>query len=241
MIFIGDIHGQLKAYNRIVKSADATLQVGDFGFGWFGPNENKFIDQVSLDHKFIRGNHDDPKVAKEQKTYLGDFGFLPDQNLFYLSGAWSFDWYLRTPNVDWWIDEELSIEEFEKAYNLYVESKPRIVVTHDCPVMQFVTNLQQHSPINQNSVILSETHFMSRHGRSPLTNFQLQKFFDGWQPELWIHGHHHKMVDCQLDNTRFVCLPALWNNSPKLSVLKIDNLNWNSPFNEPINAKIVNV
>ncbi|MGY8690848.1 MAG: hypothetical protein ACKVHP_24310 [Verrucomicrobiales bacterium] len=42
-----------------------------------------------------------PLVCRSNPRYLGEFGFSED-GLFWLSGAWSIDWQLRTEGVSWW-------------------------------------------------------------------------------------------------------------------------------------------
>ena len=69
MRFIGDVHGKWKKYKRIIKDCDASIQVGDLGLGFVrkhGWSAGQIYSNpphyamVKGDHKFIRGNHDNP-------------------------------------------------------------------------------------------------------------------------------------------------------------------------------------
>jgi len=50
------------------------------------------LPELPPEHKFIRGNHDDPKFCREHPNYLGNFGYLPDDELFFVSGAQTASW-----------------------------------------------------------------------------------------------------------------------------------------------------
>jgi len=123
--------------------------------------------------------------------YLGEFGMIGD--LFFASGAWSIDRAWRTEGIDWWQDEELSAAQMREAFELYVEKKPRVVVTHDAPSSLF----EKGGP-------------MALADFSPSATAQfLERCFEEHQPELWIFGHHHRSRDFELRGTRFRCLDEL--------------------------------
>lgn len=185
LTLIGDVHGHFKAYESICEKHDRTLQVGDFGIGFGEPPD------CGDRHLFIRGNHDHPQHAREHPRYLGDYGYLKEDKLFYLSGAFSIDRQWRTPGYDWWFDEELSEKELQLALWLYWEAKPEVVVTHMLPhrIQQRIFHFKPAYPC-----------------RTSLTLDAMWKYH---QPRIWVCGHYHKAVDHAIGATRFVVLPEL--------------------------------
>lgn len=204
MLLIGDAHGLFMDYRMIVKSwamvgIKKSLQLGDFGLGFPSTriNSQSFIEGIEGDHKFIRGNHDDPDFCRKDKNYAGDFGIIEGSyiddyfhKLFFISGARSIDSDWRTPGLDWWPDEQLSDEELCDAVNLYNEEKPAIVCSHDCPTIV----LQQLYP----------------HRTLPTRTSQaMDIMFMSYKPSYWIFGHHHMSWRKNIDGCWFICLNEL--------------------------------
>lgn len=149
--FHGDTHGG--------EIMPCDYHVGDVGFG--------FAD-VDPQCKFIRGNHDNPKIAREHKNYLGDYGF--DGTIFFVSGGQSRDRHSRTIGVDWWDDEQLSYDDLRAAIGLYAKLKPEIVMTHEPP--SCVYGIMGYTSYSQ-------------------TSCALQAMVNIHKPRLWIYGHNH--------------------------------------------------
>ena len=188
--FIGDIHGDLEAWKFLINedNYDCTIQVGDFGAGFVRVPDEKEID---LKHKFIRGNHDDPQVCKESPRWIPDGTFWPELLMMFVGGAYSIDKEYRTIGVDWWEDEELSYQELEKMINLYINYKPRVMVTHDFP----------HS--------VAEKLFRGMGGypiKATRTSYALDKMLWEHKPEIHLGGHWHEPKDEIINGTRFICL-----------------------------------
>jgi predicted phosphodiesterase len=189
---IGDVHGKYDRYYKIVRQTERypyTVQLGDFGF--------KYTTLDKLDpnnHKIIAGNHDNYHILPRYPHYLGDYGnsIVGGIEFFYYRGAYSIDRQYRTVGIDWWENEQLSIDEFMKARQLYRETKPRIVITHDCPQNIAVTMLNPGDRIYEN-----------------MTGWALNELFNIHQPDLWIFGHWHDSRTIQYGNTKFVCLDEL--------------------------------
>jgi len=180
MYFIGDIHGTFPVYLNIVSRLEGeSIQVGDMGI-----KSNCDLPQLAGNHKFIRGNHDDPELCRRHPNYLGDFGVR--DGMFFVGGAHSPDEGKRHVMVDWWPDEELTWKQWNDCVDLYSETRPDIVVTHDCPTSVAVD-------------------FFDIHGQSS-TKKGLQALFDIHQPSLWVFGHHHRSLRRRKDGTRFVCV-----------------------------------
>lgn len=96
LILIGDVHGFTKTYQKWLRQnldpSQRTLQIGDMGLGFAGVG----LHPMEENHKFFRGNHDSPEKCRAHKNYLGDYGFLEADSLFYIAGAWSIDRAYRT-------------------------------------------------------------------------------------------------------------------------------------------------
>lgn len=191
MRFIGDIHGKLFSYMPIISGASESVQVGDFGVGFLP--EYGLCDTLHADgqHKFIRGNHDDPELCKQRPGYIPDGTYDEKRDILYVGGAWSIDWKYRTPGYSWWPEEELSTTELVKMHELFVHHGPRVMVTHDCPT----------------SVAFE---FFLKGTSKPQFKTRTAEAFEGmiqrYQPEVWIFGHWHEDVDRVINGTRFICL-----------------------------------
>lgn len=189
---IGDVHGKYDRYHKIIRKKDYfpfTIQLGDFGFKY------ETLKNVDPDHhKIIGGNHDNYSQIVDIPHYLGDFGNyrLNKVKFFYYRGAYSIDRMYRTIGIDWWPEEENKIEVFMQARELYRKTKPKIVLTHDCPEFLIPHYIGFESRIFQNT-----------------TSWALQEFFNIHEPDLWIHGHYHLSRTTKFGNTTFMCLNEL--------------------------------
>lgn len=194
MIFIGDCHGKTERLQRILQGIPKetkVYQVGDMGLGF----EDVILPEQRSNFKFIRGNHDSPQACQAHPNYLGEYGYVQEDDLFYLGGGWSIDRNLRIPNVSWWADEELSVEQLEDAFALYVEKKPKIVMTHECP-----------ESIGRVLVpIIGNNHLFV----ASKTALHLQKMFEAHKPRYWVFGHWHYNKNMKIDGTLFRCVAEL--------------------------------
>jgi predicted phosphodiesterase len=188
---IGDAHGQYDRYVKMARKRDCTLQIGDLGFK-YGCLEN--LDSAS--HKIVAGNHDNYDKIVEYPHYLGDWGTcsLGGVDFFFLRGAYSIDRDQRTIGIDWWSQEEISIEAFMEARKSYRELRPKIVVTHTCPESIAPAFLQPHK---------------SHRVHITRTGWMLDELFNIHQPDLWVFGHFHISRNITEGRTRFVCLNEL--------------------------------
>ena len=192
-VLMGDIHGPAK-FPDLRKAAEGSLpviQIGDFGFGFGGDFDREaeaFLAEADGHVRFIRGNHDNPAVCRSMPGFIED-GTVEGDTMF-IGGAWSIDWQRRTKDVDWWADEEVSQEEFDRLLGVYREAKPDVMVTHDGPDCMF------------GKMFGYDRLFDTRTGR------MLSRFLNAHQPEFWIFGHHHRSAefDDVLSGTLFRCL-----------------------------------
>ena len=194
--FCGDVHGKWRSFRDLVRESPYPVrQVGDFGVGFKTEDffDQCFGDMTSEDFQFIRGNHDHPTEVHEcEPHYIPDLTVQGD--VMYLGGAFSIDYYWRTPGVNWWPDEEASVPLFEKFLKEYEEKCPRIMVTHDCP--NFLT-----AKLDPKS--------------GPYIPTRTRYYFEAaltttlHRPHVWVFGHHHKSFDQVINGTRFICLNEL--------------------------------
>lgn len=186
MIVIGDVHGKTKRYSEIVGNLkEPTIQVGDFGFEHAHRWHMAHVDPDQ--HKVLFGNHDFYPLLNAPHS-LGDYAIL-DGGIMTIRGAFSIDRANRTDGVDWFKEEELTMEKCYEAVDLFAKQKPSVVITHDCP-----TEVCNHM-----------------HGQSTKTRTDqlLQACFIQHQPELWIFGHHHRSFKMNMGGTLFLCLDEL--------------------------------
>jgi predicted phosphodiesterase len=199
---IGDIHGKTESYQNILcnlPDGQRSIQVGDLGLGFKGV----FLPELSEQHKWFRGNHDNPEKCRAHANYLGDYGYLPEDKLFWLAGAYSTDRLYRIEGISWWPDEELSIEELGKAVNLYEETKPEYVLSHECPTEAAVWILQSLGLIQGNR---RSSDANSRTAQA------LQIMYEIHQPKVWVFGHFHVDKTFHLkqnSRTEFHCVGEL--------------------------------
>lgn len=195
MKLIGDVHGKFKQYKALIREHSDTIQVGDLGLGFRRYPHGDYTqnppydEMVKANARFIRGNHDNPNVCRNHSQFIKD-GTVEDDVMF-VGGALSIDYQYRIEGYSWWKDEQLSQEEFNQVLDVYSFTRPRVMVTHDCPLS---VNIQIH------------THHYYDNSR---TQQGLQALFDVHQPEIWVHGHHHISMDHVINGTRFICLAEL--------------------------------
>ena len=189
---IGDVHGKYEHYHKIVRQTERhpyTLQIGDFGFKY---DTLKNVD--STRHLILPGNHDHYDTCYNHPHFLGDYGYtsLNRIDFFYYRGAYSIDRQYRTIGIDWWENEQVNIDQFMKARELYRDIKPEVMITHDCPQDIALQMLEPGQRAYEN-----------------ITSWALQELYNIHQPKLWFYGHWHRSVKIQHGNTQFVCLNEL--------------------------------
>lgn len=200
LLLIGDLHGKWQSYAKLLEmyQPDRSIQVGDFGWG-FAADDSLSVKDVELnmedlygEHRYFRGNHDNPAKCHAHKFCLDDLHWEPEIGLQVIAGAHSIDKAWRTPGIDWWEDEELSYDELDRAITLYEERKPSIVLTHDGPedIIPYMFPWYRKD-------------FPSR------TRNALGNMLSLHKPDLWVFGHWHTSHTYHQDGTTFRCLAEL--------------------------------
>lgn len=164
-------------------------------------NENDECVQNPLQPYTVR----DGKVIKFHRMpphFIGNYGTwkVPDcdeenlaysNEIFFVRGAWSIDQHHRTAGRDWFPCEQLSFQEAKRCYELYVETKPDVVVSHSCPY-----SVMNHLRLGYSNGKLIATN----------TNQLLEQMLNAHQPRLWAFGHFHQEFGMQLGETLFICV-----------------------------------
>jgi len=198
---IGDVHGKHRSYLRLVQDGEDqayaepehSIQIGDFGFDY------KVLAGLDPErHKVLGGNHDNYDKVGDWPHFLGDFGVytIPDfGDIFFVRGAWSIDQSHRTIGIDWWEQEELTLEQGEQALKLYEEVKPDFVISHECPinVVPHVTDPGAAFAFGHKDAVIKTR-----------TSQLLQAMTSYHQPKIHFFGHYHRNVDICLDNSGFI-------------------------------------
>lgn len=205
MRLIGDIHGKITPYLDIIEDTDQSIQIGDFGMGFLTPYQHERVDAAhgEGDHRFIRGNHDDPARCREAVGYIEDGHYDADRDMMLVGGAWSIDkayrqnYDLMYGTTTWWPDEELTVAELARIHAEYVYHKPSIMITHDCP-MQVAKEL-----------FFNGKYRMFAPQQSTRTAEALQAMFMEHKPDLWVFGHWHISERRTIEGTECVCLAEL--------------------------------
>lgn len=199
---IGDVHGKFDEYYRQIKDYQIkeSIQIGDMGVGFSSSHDmalDEYLNHLHQDpeasHAFFRGNHDDPAKCNSKDYYMGDWGYNEELDMFWVAGAWSIDKGYRTANVDWWEDEELTDSQWNEVRKAYIEAKPKIVLSHDCPLDLYPTMLGYYG----GRIIPTKT---SR---------ELAGLLYQHVPEKWFFGHHHQDITHEEWGCEFRCLGEL--------------------------------
>lgn len=185
LVFVGDVHGKFAEYRNIVESTPLpTFQVGDMGIGFVAnpPPTTSFLKTKDM---WIHGNHDDPEVCKNERGYLGRYG-VTDPDVFFMSGALSLDIYRRLHGFTVFAGEELNFNEMNLALDLYVKTKPKVLVCHEAPA-SYHRWLLDMSGKSQFPTTISNT------GQC------LQAMIEAHRPDILVHGHWHIQYDRYVD------------------------------------------
>lgn len=195
------MHGYYQKYLRIIGDCDYSICTGDLAFDF------SFLDKVdSNKHKFFGGNHCNYDKICNYPHNIGNYGEyeINKVKFFFIRGASSIDKayrleYEAKKHVKiWWEQEELQYVEMVNALDWYIQNKPDLMLTHDCP-----------STISKrigNPNILRSYGFNPETYTNP-TQQLLEQCFKYHQPKLWIFGHYHIHSDVTVNNTRFICQP----------------------------------
>ena len=208
-LIVGDIHGDWGKLNALIakKQPDIVLQCGDFGW-WptmevkkpvlYGQQKRWLLEGVKPgDAKvyFCDGNHEEFPYLKQDgqihEMYPGVYHAsrgstltLPDGRVvLFAGGASSIDNNQRTAGHDWFPEENISCDEFDRMTD---HDKVDIVISHTCPESFKVYGSEgKYKDINRKA---------------------LEWVLEKYKPGLWFFGHWHKYDRGKQDCTYWRCL-----------------------------------
>ncbi|MCA8938566.1 MAG: metallophosphoesterase [Planctomycetes bacterium] len=203
LAFIGDVHGRWARLGAIlalpeVQSADAVLQVGDFGF-WPQTMPRLKPEHISRPFFAIDGNHEHfPWLAQNKDKLPHGITFLERASTLevgpltigLLGGAASIDKAMRKAGHDWFPEEEISRAEFESI-------RPQmagldLMVSHDAP--NGLRGGYWHDiEVRPHPASLKQRHMLTQ-------------LWESASPKLWVHGHHHHAHSQMLGRTLVIGL-----------------------------------
>ena len=212
---VGDTHGRFNELNRIIVQNlfDIIIVCGDFGYWneqtFGGPDYllcNRIVNGETKIY-FCDGNHEDFNLLDDLTDKFGhDSPIEVRKNVFYcprmssidvegigsilfVGGGYSVDKALRTPNLNWFLQEELTEQDLARLENKHFD----VVISHTCPAR-----------------ILNEVAFTCGIARHKITHTQteqlLDKVFDIAQPKRWYFGHWHQNGKYEIDHCKFELL-----------------------------------
>ncbi len=199
LLLIGDVHGRIPEYLRQLATLPPgvrSIALGDMYLGRPGVH----LPELPPEHKFLRANHDDPAPCRMHPNYLGDYGYLPDDDLFFVSGAQTASWRVLGNSKYWYKEEELSDSALNEAIGLYKETRPKLVISHTAPSEGAKEILKD----------LNGSYFLSKQiDLESRTSKALQEMFEAHRPSMWYFGHFHINREFVIGETRFRCLAEL--------------------------------
>jgi hypothetical protein len=199
LFLIGDIHGRIDDYLKLLASLLAgsrSIALGDMYLGRPGIH----LPELPHEHKFLRGNHDNPALCRAHPNYLGDFGYLPDDELFFVSGAQTASWRVLGNSKYWYADEEMSDSALNDAIAIYKDTRPKIVISHTAPFEAAKEILKE----------LNGSYFLNKHcDVESRTSRALQEMLAAHQPSAWFFGHFHINREFLIGETKFRCLAEM--------------------------------
>lgn len=220
--FAGDWHGQYTYMRRACywahkKGAEVIVQVGDFGF-WKDSAAydilNAQLEEWGMYLLFIDGNHENFPLL--YNTPLNNDGVRPIRDrIIHLPRGFRWSWYIYTftalggahsidkdyrfDGVDWFKEEDITVDDMKKT----VDGGPTdFLITHDSPY-------SANTPLDP--AFAAQFSDQQVH-ECDLSRWMLEKVCQGITPTWIVHGHYH--VDYEAETK--------WNNG---GTCKITGLN----------------
>lgn len=203
ILIAGDLHGIPRAASRLVDTAraveaDEVWQAGDFGFWPKEPTFKAFMEILGESPApiyFADGNHEDHHALESGRGHMGPKPVwdniwhqprgtvreVAGKRVLFFGGAQSVDETHRHVNVSWFREELPTALEWAHALD---KGKVDVVVAHEAP-----TEVDFGYPPHDQAFWPTEVLERATRFREQLQEHLLPSA----DPELWFHGHHHKM------------------------------------------------
>jgi len=226
LYFIGDVHGELEqlADKLAIKNIrnSQLVQVGDFGFGFFGSKDKEDLSIKNLNKTLkagnnllyvIRGNHDDPSYFEKWQK-IGNIRLVPDYSVLELAGnsvllvggAISIDRTSRVSGKTYWREEEFVFNQDKLDAVLRDVKKIDIVVTHSAPseFWPYDFDLNVHSYMARDKQLKADLD-IDRANHSRLLKFITMRF----STTRWYYGHFHASKGGEYNDIKYHLLGEL--------------------------------
>jgi len=151
IIFIGDVHGEWRqleyVLNKIVErqhNPDAIIQVGDFGWNFYGNDtwvpDQELMENLPFPMIAIDGNHENFDLLEKNNGWgVNYFRHVKRGEVFQVGnitcmgfgGATSIDRHHRIQGQTWWPQENITYRQVNEALNY--AGKIDLIVTHEKP------------------------------------------------------------------------------------------------------------
>ena len=212
IMVVGDWHHHSAWASYVLAEAkkmgvDTIIQVGDLGYwplrgGTFFSSLMNEVSDLGLRFYWLEGNHESVDQLTPGKSY-GPLQHLPrgfrwqwwDKTWMSVGGGVSVDKHWRTPGLDWFPEETLSLAE---ATYCARPGEVDIILSHDCPDQVDIPGLGEHAGwYPADAIAESEGH-----------RAVLGEICDAVRPDLLIHGHLHinHITDRESSGTRVIGL-----------------------------------
>lgn len=237
LLLAGDTHGNIHQFNYLhyvmrEREIGYGIVLGDFGL-WPGRYGKKFLNDLEelcvedgIAWDWLDGNHEDhtriQQWMQREDAYsrrhevTPHVGYLPRSYRFEidgcrfmtLGGAWSIDKDSRTPYIDWWPEEELTMADLMRA--LESTDPIDVLLTHDMPADQEAVTaigFRMAQGGDQNRRFVSEVMYALK-------------------PKLLAHGHMHRRYSCRVGGTQIEGVDCDGNGFKSFIIIDTDD--WKS-------------
>ena len=206
-VITGDVHARWEGLNTLIetKTPDIVLCCGDFGY-WPGIEGYELsIQNNGVKVHWCDGNHENHHTLAKLHTPMlrqvasnvfyqqrGSTVTLPDpdeRKVLFMGGADSIDKDYRTPGYDWFPEEVITMEDFDRC----PDTKVDIVISHTCP-KAFLPGIKL--PLGYYGIDKDKNPSMT------ILDMVLEKY----QPSLWYFGHWHMFQQGAYKDTQWTML-----------------------------------
>lgn len=201
---VGDVHADFSVFSYIakhVKPEDTVIQVGDFGFyaeplkTW----KHMFPDGFPCRVLAIDGNHEDYRILRSSMAtpdvltpYWTNLYYVPrgtvmeiEGKLFgFLGGACSVDRYWRREEIQWWKDEQVSLDDVARLKANVGDRQLDYLITHQAP----------SSVIAATFPPLSRTRWGLPDDWEDISAMRIEQAWQELKPKRTLCGHMHRAV-----------------------------------------------
>lgn len=208
VVVAGDWHGDVRWARGVVEQLPRLLpdeaprrilQLGDFGFrpgSYAVVRLSAELIAAGAELWFVDGNHEDwPALHGDTRPCPGGFRQMAERvywaprgtrwrwhgrTWLAVGGAVSVDRALRTPNVDWWPDEEVTAAQ---ARQVAADGPADVVLAHDCP-----------AKVDLKLDPVPDWYGWAKGDLRRSDEHRELLWAVAWEtrPRWWIHGHYHR-------------------------------------------------